>query len=91
MEEIAVKHRLALRCIDALSCSWDGLAPTFEWELRLSKRSQHRFPQPIARLVGNNCNGCHLTLSAVAIDRIHALPPDAIATCEECGRILVHD
>jgi predicted nucleic acid-binding Zn-ribbon protein len=44
---------------------------------------------PIARLVGSNCNGCHLTLSAVAIDRIHALPPDAIATCEECGRILV--
>jgi predicted nucleic acid-binding Zn-ribbon protein len=44
---------------------------------------------PIARLVGSNCNGCHLTLSAVAIDRIHALPPDALATCEECGRILV--
>jgi len=44
---------------------------------------------PIARLIGSNCNGCHLTLSAVAIDRIHALPPDALATCEECGRILV--
>jgi predicted nucleic acid-binding Zn-ribbon protein len=44
---------------------------------------------PIARLVGSNCNGCHLTLSAVALDRIHALPPDALATCEECGRILV--
>src|SRR5262245_883266 len=48
VEEIAVKHRLALCCIDALSCSWDRLAPTFEWELRLSKRSRHRFPQPIA-------------------------------------------
>lgn len=44
---------------------------------------------PIARLVGSNCNGCHLTLSAVALDRLHALPPDALATCEECGRILV--
>jgi len=44
---------------------------------------------PIARLVGSNCGGCHLTLSAVAIDRIRDLPPDALATCEECGRILV--
>ena len=44
---------------------------------------------PIARLVGSNCSGCHLTLSAVALDRIRDLPPDALATCEECGRILV--
>lgn len=44
---------------------------------------------PIARLVGTNCSGCHLSLSAVALDRIRELPPDALATCEECGRILV--
>jgi predicted nucleic acid-binding Zn-ribbon protein len=31
-----------------------------------------------------------LTLSAVEIDRIKKLPVDEPATCEECGRMLVH-
>jgi uncharacterized protein len=43
----------------------------------------------VARLVGTNCGGCHLTLSAVELDRIRKEPPDAIVQCEECDRILV--
>jgi hypothetical protein len=43
----------------------------------------------IARLVGNHCGGCHLTLSAVEVDRIKHEPPDALIYCEECGRLLV--
>jgi len=43
----------------------------------------------VAKLVGNNCGGCHLTLSAMAIDRLRKLPADALATCDECGRILI--
>ncbi len=42
-----------------------------------------------ARLVGDRCDGCHLTLPAVEVDRIRHLPPDAVVTCEQCGRILV--
>ena len=42
----------------------------------------------IARLVGASCGGCHLHLSAVEIDRIKKLPPEAPAHCEECGRLL---
>ena len=42
----------------------------------------------IARLVGGSCGGCHLGLSAVEVDRIKKLPPDASAHCEECGRLL---
>jgi uncharacterized protein len=42
-----------------------------------------------ARLVGNRCEGCHLDLPAVDIDRIKRLPDDAIVTCDQCGRILV--
>lgn len=42
----------------------------------------------IAPLVGAQCGGCHLTLSAVEIDRIKRLPPDEPARCEECGRLL---
>ncbi len=42
----------------------------------------------IARLVGGSCGGCHLSLSAVEIDRIKKLAPEAPAHCEECGRLL---
>jgi predicted nucleic acid-binding Zn-ribbon protein len=42
-----------------------------------------------ARLIKNHCDGCHLELSSVEVERIRALPPGEIATCEQCGRILV--
>ena len=42
-----------------------------------------------ARLVGSRCDGCHLELSSVEVEKIRALPPGEIATCEQCGRILV--
>jgi len=43
----------------------------------------------VARLVGNRCGGCHLTLSAVEVDRIKHVTPDEVVHCEECGRLLV--
>jgi uncharacterized protein len=43
-----------------------------------------------ARLVGDRCDGCHLTLSSVEIERIRRLPPEQFATCPQCDRILVH-
>jgi predicted nucleic acid-binding Zn-ribbon protein len=43
----------------------------------------------IARLVGSACQGCHLGLSAVEVDRIRHLSPDEPVHCEECGRLLV--
>jgi predicted nucleic acid-binding Zn-ribbon protein len=45
----------------------------------------------IARLVGSTCQGCHLGLSAVEVDRIRHLSPDEPVYCEECGRLLVRD
>ncbi|HUY22473.1 MAG TPA: C4-type zinc ribbon domain-containing protein [Acidimicrobiales bacterium] len=42
-----------------------------------------------ARLVGGSCGGCHLALPAMEIDRIRRAPPDAVVTCDQCGRILV--
>jgi uncharacterized protein len=45
----------------------------------------------IARLVGAACQGCHLALPAVEVDRIKRLPPDEPVHCEECGRLLVRD
>ncbi len=45
----------------------------------------------IARLVGSTCQGCHLALSAVEVDRIRKLGVDDTVRCEECGRFLVRD
>jgi predicted nucleic acid-binding Zn-ribbon protein len=42
-----------------------------------------------ARLIKNHCDGCHLELSSVEVERIRALPPGEVATCEQCGRMLV--
>jgi predicted nucleic acid-binding Zn-ribbon protein len=42
-----------------------------------------------ARLIGSHCDGCHLELSAVEVDRIKKLGPDQVITCDQCGRILV--
>ena len=42
-----------------------------------------------ARLIGSHCDGCHLELPSMEVERIRALPPGEIATCEQCGRILI--
>jgi hypothetical protein len=42
-----------------------------------------------ARLIKNRCDGCHLELSSVEVEKIRALGPGESATCEQCGRILV--
>ncbi len=43
----------------------------------------------VAILAQGRCEGCHLSLSSVALDRIrHAVDGD-VATCDECGRMLV--
>jgi hypothetical protein len=42
-----------------------------------------------ARLLGTHCAGCHLELSSGEVEKIRALPPGEVATCEQCGRILV--
>jgi predicted nucleic acid-binding Zn-ribbon protein len=42
-----------------------------------------------ARLVGSHCDGCHLELSSGEVEKIRALPHGEVATCEQCGRILV--
>lgn len=42
-----------------------------------------------ARLVGQSCSGCHLTLPAQELARIKREPPDALVLCDQCGRILV--
>jgi uncharacterized protein len=43
-----------------------------------------------ARLVGNTCQGCRLTIPATEVDRIRKSDPEsAIFHCDNCGAILV--
>jgi uncharacterized protein len=42
-----------------------------------------------ALLVGNTCDGCHLSVTPVELEKIKAIPEDEIVRCEECRRILV--
>jgi predicted nucleic acid-binding Zn-ribbon protein len=44
----------------------------------------------VSRLVGKQCNGCHLDLSAAEIDTAKAGAAETgITDCPQCGRILV--
>jgi predicted nucleic acid-binding Zn-ribbon protein len=84
-EEVAIETEL-----ERVRAERDEVAATVEPDL-LAEYATLR-PQSggiaIARLVGGSCGGCHLGLSAVEIDRIKKLPPEAPAHCEECGRLL---
>lgn len=42
-----------------------------------------------ARLEGDRCSGCHLSLPSGEVERLRHEPPDAIAYCDNCSRILV--
>lgn len=42
-----------------------------------------------ARLEHGSCGGCHLAIPSAELDRIRRAPPDAVLTCDQCGRILV--
>ncbi len=43
----------------------------------------------VARLVGGACQACHMSLSAVTVDQIGKLGPEAVVHCDECGAMLV--
>jgi predicted nucleic acid-binding Zn-ribbon protein len=62
---------------------WDELLARYE-----NLRPQYD-GVPVARLADGRCDGCHIQLSAVAVDRMAKMPEDAVVTCEECGRLLV--
>ncbi len=70
----------------------EGLAPALPAELaqRYEVLRSHLGGVGAARLVGDRCDGCHLTLPSVEVERIRHLPPDEFATCPQCDRILVH-
>jgi predicted nucleic acid-binding Zn-ribbon protein len=84
-EEVAIDEQLA-----GVRAERDQLVTDVEPEL-VAEYDQLRKQAggiAIARLVGGSCGGCHLSLSAVEVDRIKKLPLDEPVHCEECGRLL---
>jgi predicted nucleic acid-binding Zn-ribbon protein len=43
----------------------------------------------VARLVGNTCQGCHLSIPSTEVDRIRRAPEGSLQYCDNCGAILV--
>ena len=53
--------------------------------LRYRQIKQHVSP-PMAKLVGNQCGGCFMTLPSASLKKI--VGEDAVVECDNCGRIL---
>jgi predicted nucleic acid-binding Zn-ribbon protein len=43
----------------------------------------------VARLVGDTCQGCHLSIPSTEVERIRRAPEGSVAYCDNCGCILV--
>ena len=43
---------------------------------------------PVARLNGDTCGGCHMSLSSVVVHTV-TTGSDSVVVCENCGRILI--
>ena len=57
--------------------------------LALYERMRAQHGVGAAALRGGRCQGCHLSLNTVDLNRIRAADPDEVLRCEECRRILV--
>ncbi|WP_243725833.1 zinc ribbon domain-containing protein [Actinomadura rubrisoli] len=57
--------------------------------LALYEKLRGQFGVGAAKLLRGACQGCHLALNTVDLNRIRAAAPDEVIRCEECRRILV--
>jgi uncharacterized protein len=71
----------------------DEVAPRVDGELRALYDQVRKRQGGIgaAALVGNTCQGCRVSISAVELAALHKLPPETVKRCENCRRILVVD
>lgn len=77
-----IDQEIAARSIEAAEISEAALASYEALRTRMGGVA-------VARLRNGACEGCHLALSAMELDRIRRAPADELCHCEECGRILV--
>jgi predicted nucleic acid-binding Zn-ribbon protein len=65
----------------------DGLPPDLVAEYERRREKNRGFG--IARLVGDTCQACHLSIPATEVERIRRTGGDPVASCDNCGAILV--
>jgi hypothetical protein len=53
------------------------------------RRQRQSHGAGVARLIGDTCQGCRLSIPATEVDRIRHDLGDEIASCDNCGAILV--
>jgi uncharacterized protein len=82
--EIAAEAKVEREARDALAA---GIDPALVKEYERC-RSQAQ-GVGVARLVGNTCQGCHLTIPATEVERIKKSAGNPLAFCDNCGAILV--
>ncbi|MEY3009077.1 MAG: hypothetical protein RL464_742 [Actinomycetota bacterium] len=86
-EEIAELEK----AINTTNQSRSDLAPKIDGELLALYEKIRASGDGVgaAKLVGNQCNGCHLTMNAAELTRVKSLADDEVVRCEECRRILI--
>ena len=90
--EVAASEVDLRAAIEAEEAVRAGLASGLPADLaeRYERLRAHLGGVGAARLVGDRCEGCHLTLPSMELERLHSLQADTFATCPQCDRILVH-
>jgi predicted nucleic acid-binding Zn-ribbon protein len=94
-EEAAAALAAAEAGIDAevaeLRARRDGLAAVLDDRTRADYESRraHFGGVAVARLNGKTCSGCHLDLSTSDVEQVRRTPPEKVADCPQCGRMLV--
>jgi hypothetical protein len=84
--EVAVDHSIATLRAEREKSAAAIPGPLLASYERLRGRLQG---VAVARLVGGRCDGCHLSLPAMELDRIRHDAARSPQFCEQCGRILV--
>jgi predicted nucleic acid-binding Zn-ribbon protein len=85
----ALRERLARAEADLataeseVASTWEQLPP--EWRTAY-RRVADRIPNPVAEVVGNQCQACHV---AVTSSGMQVLRRAGLLLCDNCGRILV--
>lgn len=84
--EAAVAAELAV-AVERRAAAAAGVEPS---ALAAYERNRQAFGgSAVVRLVGSRCEGCPLAMPAMEVDRIRKAPP-GLATCDECGRLVLH-
>jgi predicted nucleic acid-binding Zn-ribbon protein len=53
------------------------------------RRRGHNRGAGAARLIGDTCQACHLSIPSTEVENIRRAPEGSISYCDNCGAILV--